>query len=304
MAHNKYMPQYHCWSENDFQADRQVQRMPYPARRLYRALLQAAFTCPTRPYLPADDEELYLLAEADDLDYWNLHKGPVLKMFTSLKGEDGEELLERKRLTRDWLQMMETIAQKQKAGRARHGKSAYAEHNLAEIEQRIGDALKLKPETKIKTETKTKQNSNLNQSVSVSGSDTVSCSDESIRKFHLPDDSEILDDLLSTWIALSGKTGSAADFKPLLEGYIVHARDNTTTVADLSGHCKGLMRWALNTSDYWPSRLKSSRSFRDAYDTIEKQWRRYQAAASASAETEEEANDPDEVTDVASADCQ
>jgi hypothetical protein len=60
MPRNSYMPQYHCWSENAFQADRQVQRMPYPARRLYRALLQAAFTCPTRPYLPADDEGLYL----------------------------------------------------------------------------------------------------------------------------------------------------------------------------------------------------------------------------------------------------
>ena len=121
MSHNKYMPQYHCWSENDFQADRHVQRMSYPARRLYRALLQAAFTCPTRPYLPADDEELYLLAEADDLEYWILHKEPVLKMFTPFKGEGGEDLLERERLTRDWQQMTETIAQKQKAGRARHG---------------------------------------------------------------------------------------------------------------------------------------------------------------------------------------
>ena len=156
MPHNKYMPQYHCWSENDFQADRQVQRMSYPARRLYRALLQAAFTCPTRPYLPADDEELYLLAEADDLEYWILHKEPVLKMFTPFKGEGGEDLLERKRLTRDWQQMTETIAQKQKAGRARHGKSAYAEHNSTDIEQGARDALKLKT-------LKRNQNQNRNQ---------------------------------------------------------------------------------------------------------------------------------------------
>ena len=33
-------------------------------RHYYRALLQAAFYCSTRPYLPTSDDELWILADA------------------------------------------------------------------------------------------------------------------------------------------------------------------------------------------------------------------------------------------------
>jgi hypothetical protein len=296
MPHNKYMPQYHCWSENDFQADRQVQRMSYPARRLYRALLQAAFTCRTRPDLPADDEELYLLAEADDLEYWILHKEPVLKMFTHFRDEDGEDLLKRERLTRDWQQMTETIAQKQKAGRARHGKSAYAERNSADIEQSSEDALKLKTETKIQTKIKIKQNSNIKNSVPFPERYTVSHSDETIR-FQLSADDSTPNDLLATWTALSGKSGSAEDFKAILESYEVFVSQNVTS-EQLACECKIVMNWAFNTSDYWPSKLNNSRSFKSAYDTILKQWSKYKSSVQASTETGDEKCDSDDAFEI------
>jgi hypothetical protein len=272
MPRNSYMPQYHCWSENAFQADRQVQRMPYPARRLYRALLQAAFTCPTRPYLPADDEGLYLLAEADDPAYWNLHKEPVLRMFTPFSS-DGEELRARKRLTLDWNQMMEVIDQKKKAGRARHSKSADAEHTSADVP-------KLKTETKKKTETK--ENLNVNElktvSVSVSGSGSGSSQPDEMHQVSAGDDSP--SELLALWNSLSDQPGSAADFKEILESY--RRCENNEVPAE---ECKNVMLWALNVSNYWPKALKGTRGFSNAYGAIQDQYLTYCEKVESSKET-------------------
>jgi uncharacterized protein YdaU (DUF1376 family) len=263
MPDKKYMPQYHCWSENDFQSDRQVQRLPYPARRLYRVLLQAAFTCPTRPYLPANDEELYLLAEADDLEYWSLHKGPVLKMFTPFKGKDGEDLLERKRLTRDWQQMTETIAQKQKAGRARHGKSAYGEHTAA-------DALKTETENETETKTKTKSKLNQNKTETTSVSSLVSGSTERMNSAEANSGEDYAKKLLALWTELSGQSGSAADFPAILNTYVEGEEDDEeiahdTTDEEISEEIGEVMRWALTVSSYWSKKLKGSGGFRNAY---------------------------------------
>ena len=57
------------------------------------------------------------------------------------------------------------------------------------------------------------------------------------------------------------------------------------------------MNWALKTSDYWPNKIKDSRSFKNAHGTIREQWLKYKSAVQASAETEDETHDPDEVTD-------
>jgi len=275
MPINEYMPQYQCWSESDFQSDRHVQRMPYPSRRLYRALLQAAFVCATRPYLPVEDEELYLLAEADDIEYWLQHKEPVLRMFTRITGEGGQELLERKRLTRDWNQMMEGVNNKRKAGRARHSKSTGAEHAAA-------GALKLKPETKVKPEMKLKRNETETDSASGSGSVAIDSTDRQ----QLSTDDTRADELSEMWTNLSGTTGSPVDFAAILDSY--------TEGEDPIPECMDLMHWAINVSNHWPAALVNSRSFKNAYETIRGQRDRYLSAAAANKKLAEDPRTEDD----------
>jgi hypothetical protein len=95
-----HKPKYMCWYEEDFWADRYVSQMPRQARHFYRALLQAALFCPTRPYLPTDDTELALYADADPQD-WQTHKAAVLHKFTKVTIE-GVELWSHKRLLDQW----------------------------------------------------------------------------------------------------------------------------------------------------------------------------------------------------------
>src|ERR1039458_10081733 len=65
----EYQPPYQFWHEPDFWADECVSRgMTFMQRHFYRALLQAAFYCSTRPYLPTSDDELWKLADAGTKD--------------------------------------------------------------------------------------------------------------------------------------------------------------------------------------------------------------------------------------------
>jgi hypothetical protein len=83
----KYKPTYVFWYEEDFLSDRRVIRMPSLARHFYRALLQATLFCPTRPYLPADDMELMILADAEPSD-WTIHRDIVMAMFDKVEFEN------------------------------------------------------------------------------------------------------------------------------------------------------------------------------------------------------------------------
>ena len=93
-------PMYQPWNEEEFQADVFVRGMTWLQRHLYRALLQAMFFHSTRPFLPADDEVLWVLSGAESIEMWQQNKSKILKRFTAVS--DRPELLENKRVTADW----------------------------------------------------------------------------------------------------------------------------------------------------------------------------------------------------------
>ena len=120
-----HKPRYFCWYEEDFWSDRTVVAMPRQARHFYRALLCAALFCPSRPYLPTDEEELALLADADVAD-WQTHKAVVLRKFTKVT-VDSVELWSHKRLMEQWDLVQKGFAKwsemGKKSGEARRAKT-------------------------------------------------------------------------------------------------------------------------------------------------------------------------------------
>jgi|SRR5271166_1017473 len=93
-------PMYQPWNEEEFQADVFVRGMTWLQRHLYRSLLQAMFFHTTRPYLPNDDEVLWVLAGAESPEMWEQNKTKILKRFTACA--ERPNLLENKRVTADW----------------------------------------------------------------------------------------------------------------------------------------------------------------------------------------------------------
>lgn len=99
----KLKPLFHPWDERGFQADKKVQRMTPTQRSYYRTLLQNAWICETRPYLPHDDDELWLLADAESKEAWLANKEAVEKMFKSFTRFGGRKrYLSHLRVTSDW----------------------------------------------------------------------------------------------------------------------------------------------------------------------------------------------------------
>ena len=93
-------PMYQPWNEDAFQADVFVRGMTWLQRLLYRSLLQAMFFHNTRPYLPTDDDVLWVLAGAESPEMWEQNKAKILKRFNVC--EHDANLLEQKRVTADW----------------------------------------------------------------------------------------------------------------------------------------------------------------------------------------------------------
>jgi len=84
---------------------------------MYRALCQVARYCETRPYLPDDDNELYILADADSIDQWKANREAILVKFQKVT-VDGKPMLAHKRVLADAAQYEEWLAQKRGAGKA------------------------------------------------------------------------------------------------------------------------------------------------------------------------------------------
>jgi hypothetical protein len=101
---NSTKPMYQPWNEEEFQADVFVRGMTWLQRHLYRALLQASFFHGTRPYLPNDDEVLWVLSGAESPEMWEQNKARILKRFTPAVHD--ANLLENKRVTADWERLM------------------------------------------------------------------------------------------------------------------------------------------------------------------------------------------------------
>jgi hypothetical protein len=107
-------PDYMLWSEEEFQADVFVRGMNWLQKLLYRALLQSMFFHSTRPYLPNDDEILWILSGAESLEMWEKNKGVILRRFSKLPDNDG--LLQNKRITSDWNKLAERREQMSEMG--------------------------------------------------------------------------------------------------------------------------------------------------------------------------------------------
>jgi hypothetical protein len=117
----EYQPPYQFWHEPDFWADECVSRgMTFMQRHLYRALLQAAFYCSTRPYLPFSDNELWKLADAGSLDNWTQNKDAILVKFQE-KEVKGVKVFSHRRLMRDWIKLLEGS---EKQSKRRKGKQS------------------------------------------------------------------------------------------------------------------------------------------------------------------------------------
>ena len=122
-------PLYQPWNEEEFQGDVYVRGMNHVQRWMYRTLLQAAFFHSTRPYLPNDDEVLWVLAGCESIEEWQQNKDKILKRFRTIE-VGGENLLENKRVSSDWArleskrdQMAELSEKAVEARRAKKGEA-------------------------------------------------------------------------------------------------------------------------------------------------------------------------------------
>jgi hypothetical protein len=102
MSLNGHKALYQPWNEEEFQADAIVRSMTNLERWMYRALLQQAFVCSTRPYLPDNDNLLWRLAGCDSKVDWDKCKRTVRSMFVKFS-PDGQKLLKQKRVEMDWI---------------------------------------------------------------------------------------------------------------------------------------------------------------------------------------------------------
>lgn len=107
---------YQPWNEDGFSADLKVRKMTHLQRWIYRTLLQHAFVCSSRPRLPNDDEELWMMADCESIEQWLSHKPVILKMFDKVD-LDGKELLTQTRLEEDWTKLQAIREKRVEAGR-------------------------------------------------------------------------------------------------------------------------------------------------------------------------------------------
>jgi len=122
-------PLYQPWNDEEFWADPWVRQvMNRLQRMMYKNLLNQTFFCSTRPYLPDDDEELWLLADCESKEEWLDNKTVVLKRFHSENG-----LLANKRVLDDWARVVEKRAElhEKRASAGRRGGLASAKQRQA-----------------------------------------------------------------------------------------------------------------------------------------------------------------------------
>jgi hypothetical protein len=112
---DKIKPKYINWYEETFQAEPRVRHMKPIQRHFYRALLIQAFYCSTRPYLPDDDAELWILADAESEEQWMEHAKVVRRMFEPVVIE-GVKLLSQKRLLKEWDTIVSIFSGKGRGG--------------------------------------------------------------------------------------------------------------------------------------------------------------------------------------------
>jgi hypothetical protein len=124
-------PVFQKWSEQDFLMKTTIDHpMHWLARLFYRALLQQAFRCDTRPNLPDDDAMLRNLLGGIPEDAWETHRTEVRWWFTPAV-INGVKVLTHSRLQTDWQLLVEFREEQrvkgQKSGAARRKKQTDSE---------------------------------------------------------------------------------------------------------------------------------------------------------------------------------
>jgi len=115
MESHVYEPKYVMWYEKDFAADTYVSRvMRSLHRHFYRALIIASCFNSLRPFLPNDDSQLWIFADAESLDQWIAHKDVVMHKFTLT--QDGKHW-QHKRILADWQMMLDAHQKNVEKGR-------------------------------------------------------------------------------------------------------------------------------------------------------------------------------------------
>lgn len=114
---NGHKPLYVPWNEEEFRGDVYVSAMSPLQRWMYRTLLQTAFFHSTRPYLPDDDNLLWMLAGCENKQQWLDNAETIRAMFSTIE-IDGKNLLSQKRLLLDWDRLEERRTALSERGRS------------------------------------------------------------------------------------------------------------------------------------------------------------------------------------------
>jgi len=149
MSDLKRKPLYQPWNEEAFRADLHVGAMTPTQRWIYRTLLQAAFFHSTRPHLPDDDAQLWLLAGCETPKQWERNKGVVRAMFTPVE-VDGLRLLSQKRLLADWDRLEEKRQILSENGRRGRKAQLQSSNRPANAEQMPGNCPPFAGQEKLK----------------------------------------------------------------------------------------------------------------------------------------------------------
>ena len=264
-----YKPPYLKWWEDNFWSDMHVRRMAPTARHYYRALLQAAFFCDARPFLPADDAQLWMIADAESLQEWQKHKDQVLIKFTRFT-QDGKELLRNKRLDEEWAALLDNLEHSKNAGLASaRARAEKANTRSTPVEQPLNASQRAstKPqptETETVTETCTvtgTSSKTVTEPETVNGQTAQSQSSSSFAD-EITATGETAQ-LLRLFNHLSqrvnnSQTGNPEDFQSLLQ-------DRTY------GEIAQMLVWSLAVSNWWPAKMNGSLHFRNSFQKIRTQ---------------------------------
>jgi hypothetical protein len=136
-----YEPKYLYWYEKDFASDAYVSRvMRSLDRHFYRALIIASCFNSLRPYLPNDDFQLWILADAESFDQWMEHKNVVMHKFQLCPANDN--LWEHKRILADWQLMLDAHEKYVSAGKlGGKQKASNAKQTVSEAIATVSEAL-------------------------------------------------------------------------------------------------------------------------------------------------------------------
>jgi hypothetical protein len=126
-----WKPPFMPWFEGDFCGSFNVRKMKPLARLMYRSLLAQGWHSDNPPYIPTNEADLMLMADAPSPEQWAEHKDTILGRFKQT--DDGQWLFHPKAV-REYTRALHEHHRKVEAG-AKGGKQASGSRAKAELEQ-------------------------------------------------------------------------------------------------------------------------------------------------------------------------